>query len=124
MTPCERFKRLHCRHELVFDLGGGLGRRTRDMEGMQREREALQVAPIEVGRLFPSRHLGLPRFYQRFGLAGRWRRLEEALASCQGLLGFRQFLLGAAPALTQSKRIALHDRMDNMEKIWHAQACQ
>jgi len=82
------------------------------------------VASIDVGCLCPSRPLGLPRLHQHSRLAGRLLPLELSLASCQGLLGFHQCLLRVAPALAHSKRIALHERMDDREDIGHAQTCQ
>ena len=95
-------------------------RSVREAEGMQREREGLQVAPIRVVRLFPARHLGLPRLHPRLG---RWVIMLHVglpLASCQSLLGLLELPLRLSEASANGKRIALDDVMDNMEEIPHS----
>ena len=75
-------------------------RSVREAEGMQREREGLQVAPIRVVRLFPARHLGLPRLHPRLG---RWVIMLHVglpLASCQSLLGLLELPLRLSEART------------------------
>ena len=85
----------------------------------------LQVVPIGVVRLFPARHLGLPRFHQRPGLAGHlhppvsrpWRRARASWAFVSSCCAWRT-------ALANGERIALHDLMHDMEEIRHTQALQ
>src|SRR5215813_10637464 len=101
MALRERFDRLHRGRELALNLCRSLRRRVREMEGMEREREALQMAAIDVVCLFPSRDLGLSHLYQRSGLVGRLLRSTHLLASCQGLPGFRQCLLRVSPTLAK-----------------------
>src|SRR5712692_11392529 len=103
MALREHFDGLNRRLQVAVNLGGGLGSRVRNTEGMQREREGLQVVAIGVVRLFPSHHLGLPRAHQRLGLWSLMSRLGPSLESSQSLLGFRKFLvrLSHAPAKGQ-----------------------
>src|SRR2546426_442206 len=124
MTLGEGFDGLNRRLELAFGLGGALGSRVRDTEGMQREREGLQKAPIGVVRLFPSRHLDLPCFHQYFGLWLRLIHLGWPWASCHGLLGFRELLMRLSQALANGKRITLHQIMHAMKEVRHTQALQ
>src|SRR6266481_1708502 len=103
MVLREYFDGFNRRLQVACHLGRGLGSRVRNAEGMQREREGFQVAAIGVVRLFPSRHLGLPRRHQRLGLWSLMSRLGPALESCESLLGFCEFLvrLSHAPAKGQ-----------------------
>src|SRR5262249_46020665 len=82
------------------------------------------MAPIAMVCLGPACHLGLPRLHQRSRLMGRLRGVEPPWVSCQNLRGFCQFLLRVSPALANRQRITLHDLMDDMEEIGHAQASQ
>ena len=100
---------LHRLLEVAFNLGGGLGSRVRNAEGMQREREGFQVAAIGVVRFFPAHHLGLPHRHQRLGLWGILGRLGPSLEAGEGLRGCLEFLVCVSEVSAQGQRIALDD---------------
>ena len=124
MALSAHFDRLNRRLQLACDLCGGLRSRVCAAEWMQRERESLSEAPIGVVPLFPSRALGLPCGHQRLGLWSLLSRLGPSLESCQSLLSFREFLVRLSHAPAKGPRIALDDRMHEVEAIGYTAALQ
>src|SRR5207248_9734713 len=114
----------HCRLQVAWNLSRGLGRRVRNVEGMQCEREGLQVAPIAIVRLFPAAHLRLPRRHQQRGLWSIKRGVGPLLASGESLLRVLEVLVRLAQVATNGQGVALDELMNDMKEIRHAQTLQ
>ena len=71
---------------------------------------------------FPSSHLGSLSFHLSRGCWTIRGGVGLVLEAYQGLLGFLEFLVCVSHTPAHGQRIALDDRMDDMEKIRHAQA--
>ena len=98
MVLREHFDRLYRRLQADCDLCGGLRSRVHQAEGMQRERQGLQMVAIGAARLFPVRHLGVPHSHHRRGIWGLMRFLRPPMESCESLLGFRERLVRVSHA--------------------------